>query len=175
MISTKNQEKQMTPDERKQKVNLLREEHQDYFNTLEDPDVLFIPKMAYRPSGKDEVCIGFFPSELQKEQDIYTEFVSIDYESEDTMRTLYLLKYNPFWREEYELSKSKSGYERYFIPVSELKVINDIQSRNSSKKDSEEILDLSLPDPDEVFSHRSAVEALISIAQTLKKIEEKLK
>ena len=27
--------------------------------------------------------ISFFPSELQKGKDIYTEFVSIDYESED--------------------------------------------------------------------------------------------
>ena len=34
----------------------------------------------------------FFPSELEKGQDIYTEFVSISYESEDPKRTLYLIK-----------------------------------------------------------------------------------
>ena len=32
--------------------------------------------MAYRPSGKDELHVSFFPSELQKDKDIYTEFVS---------------------------------------------------------------------------------------------------
>ena len=69
---------------------------------------------------------SFFPSELQKGRDIYTEFVSIDYESEDPKRTLYLHKHNKHWRQEYELVTSSSGYERHMIPVSELKVINDI-------------------------------------------------
>ena len=175
MITTKNQEKQMTPDERKQKVNLLRKEHENYFNTLEDSDVLFIPKMAYRPSGKDEVCIGFFPSELQKEKDIYTEFISIDYESEDPLRTLYLLKYNPYWKEEYEIIKPNGSFERYFVPVSELKIINDIKTRNGGEKKEETKEELILPDPDEIFSHRSVIEALFNIAETLKKIEKKLK
>ena len=99
MISTKN--KTMTSAERKAKVAKLKEEHQDYFdkNSL---DPLYIPKMAYRPAGKDELYVSFFPSELEKGQDIYTEFVSINYDSEDPKRTLYLHRYNAHWKQEYE-------------------------------------------------------------------------
>ena len=173
MITTKNQLNQMTPEERKQKVNLLKQEHQEYFDTSGDPDALFIPKMAYRPPGKDELFISFFPSELQKSQDIYTEFVSIDYESEDPKRTLYLLKHNPYWKEEYEITTSNAGFERYLIPVSELKVINDASNRKSEVK---EIFKLEeLPDPDETFSYRGVVEALDRIANALERIESKLK
>ena len=176
MISTKKnqQQSQMTPEERKQKVNLLREEHQDYFNTSGLSDALFIPKMAYRPPGKDDLYISFFPSELQKSQDIYTEFVSIDYDSEDPKRTLYLLKHNPYWKEEYELTTSNAGFERYLIPVSELKIINDASNRNTSEV--KEILNLQeLPDPDQTFSYRGLVEALDRIANVLERIEFKLK
>lgn len=173
MISTKNQEKQMTPEERKSKVNLLRAEHQDYFEASATPDALFIPKMAYRPPGKDDLYISFFPSELQKGQDIYTEFVSIDYESEDPKRTLYLLKYNPYWKEEYELTTSNAGFERYLIPVNELKVINDASNRHGSEV--KEILNLQeLPDPDETFSYMGIVNALDRIASALERIESKL-
>ena len=38
---------------------------------------------------KMNYMLAFFPSELEKEEDIYTEFVSIDYDSEDPKRTLY--------------------------------------------------------------------------------------
>ena len=62
----------------------------------------------------------------EKEEDIYTEFVSIDYVSEDPKRSLYLLHYNPHWRSEYELTTSNSGFQRHMIPVSELKVVNDV-------------------------------------------------
>ena len=82
--------------------------------------------MAYRPSGKDELHVSFFPSELEKEEDVYTEFVSIDYVSEDPKRSLYLLHYNPHWKSEYELITSNSGFQRHMIPVSELKVVNDV-------------------------------------------------
>ena len=103
--------------------------------------------MAYRPTGKDELHISFFPSELQKGKDVYTEFVSIDYESEDPKRTLYLWEYNAHWEEEYELIESSSGFQRHIIPVAELKVISDVNSRNPKV---EKILDFEeLPDPDQ--------------------------
>ena len=119
----------LTPAQRKQKVAKLKEEHQDYFDIHSNNNVLYIPKMAYRPSGKDDLHVSFFPSELEKEEDVYTEFVSIDYDSEDPKRTLYLHKYNPHWKDEYELITSNSGFQRHLIPVSELKVINDVTSR----------------------------------------------
>ena len=137
MISTKTTEIKMTPEERKSKVAELKKEHKDI-----PDDALYIPKMAYRPSGKDELHISFFPSELEKGKDVYTEFVSIDYESEDPKRTLYLWKYNKHWGEEYERIESSSGFQRHIIPVAELKVINDINSRNGVKKQVQSILEL---------------------------------
>jgi hypothetical protein len=125
MISTKNKS-YMSPDERKAKVKILRKTHQQWFDDSNLTDALYIPKMAYRPPGKDELHVSFFPSELEKDEDVYTEFVSIDYESEDPKRTLYLHKHNAHWRQEYELVESKSGYQRHLIPVSELRVVRDI-------------------------------------------------
>ena len=110
----------MTPEERKKKVAVLRELHEDYFQTEGIISAAYIPKMAYRPSGKDELHVSFFPSELERNKDIYTEFVSIDYDSEDPKRTLYLHKYNPHWKSEYEMIESNSGFQRHIIPASEL-------------------------------------------------------
>lgn len=126
MINTKN----LNPKERAEKVAKLRQEHEDYFQTIGKINALYIPKMAYRPKGKDELYVSFFESELKGECDIYTEFVSKQYDSEDPKRTLYLIPYNPFWKDEYEIITSNSGYERHFIPVSEIKPLNDITTRN---------------------------------------------
>ena len=70
----------MTPQERKAKVLELKKEHLNYFERTNNTNALYIPKMAYRPSGKDELHVSFFPSEFQKGKDILTEFVSIEYE-----------------------------------------------------------------------------------------------
>ena len=115
--------------ERKQRISTLKKEHESYFQAEGKINALYIPKMAYRPAGKDELHVSFFPSELEKEEDIYTEFVSIDYVTEDPKRSLYLIKHNPHWKSEYELTTSNSGFQRHLIPVSELKVINDVTSR----------------------------------------------
>ena len=161
--------KRMTPVERKEKVAKLREEHEDYFQAIGDINALYIPKMAYRPSGKDELYVSFFPSEFQKGKDIYTEFVSIEYNSEDPKRTLYLWKHNPQWKDDYELVVSNSGFERHIVPVSELKIISDINSR----KQEEQIIDLNkianLPDPD---SKSTVVFQLKRIADSLDTIRE---
>jgi hypothetical protein len=167
MISTKS--KVMTPAERKKKVSELREEHQDYFQKIGNLNALYIPKMAYRPSGKDDLHVSFFPSELEKGEDIYIEFVSIDYDSEDPKRTLYLHKYNAHWKEEYELMTSNSGFERHLIPVSELIVINDITSRKEETKTIFELEDLPNPDADiKQYLKRIAI-ALESIEKQLNK------
>ena len=155
----------MTPQERKAKVQELREEHEDYFQKMGIINALYIPKMAYRPSGKDELHVSFFPSELQKGRDIFTEFVSIEYDSEDPKRTLYLLKHNAHWAEEYEKVTSSSGFERHIVPVSELKVINDITDRNSPTKEPEFI-----KDPEK----REIVDVLIGIERALLSINKKL-
>lgn len=159
----------MTPTERKKKIEDLKAEHNNTLSAIEN--ALYIPKMAYRPAGKDDLYISFFPSELQKNKDIYTEFVSIDYDSEDSLRTLYKYKANQHWKEEYELVTSNSGFERHLVPVSELQIVNDINSRSSKKKLKEKFF---LPDPDDVtkdgqeWLKRIAL-ALESIAKSINK------
>lgn len=112
MLSTS---KEATLD-RKTITAQLREKHQPYFNYKTIPDAIFIPKMAYKPSGKDELFISFFQSELRKECDLYVEFVNRDLQPEDASRTLWKWNYNPHWSEEYEALEN----DRYLIPVSEL-------------------------------------------------------
>ena len=156
----------MTPQERKAKVKELRKEHENYFQTVGSINALYIPKMAYRPSGKDELHVSFFPSELQKGRDIYTEFVSIEYDSEDPKRTLYLLKYNADWAEEYEIITSSSGFERHIVPVSHLNVINDVTDRSKIK----EAVNITNPDERNVVDVLKGIErALLSINQKLSK------
>jgi len=170
MINTKNikRDKKMglTPEQRKKKVVTLRKEHEDYFQVENIMHALYIPKMAYRPSGKDELYVSFFPSELEKDKDVYTEFVSIDYDSEDPKRTLYLHKHNPHWKEEYELITSSSGFQRHLIPVSELKIINDVTSRGKAIVD---FANPNLPDPDTNIQD-PLVGALNDINDTLNKL-----
>ena len=172
MINTK--DKNMTPAERKAKVAELRQEHQPYFDkTRSGFDQLYIPKMAYRPTGKDELHVSFFPSELEKGQDIYTEFVSIEYETEDPKRTLYLIKSNPHWKEEYELITSSSGFERHIIPASELKVINDVTDRKPLPEFSKEENEFfKIPNPE---TERDIVDVLKGIEKALLSINQKLK
>jgi hypothetical protein len=156
----------MTPQERKAKVLELRKEHENYFQTAGNINALYIPKMAYRPSGKDELHVSFFPSELQKNKDIFTEFVSIEYDSEDPKRTLYLLEHNPTWDQEYEIVTSSSGFERHIVPVSNLKVINDITDRSKVK----EAVSLTNPDERDIVDVLKGIErALLSINQKLNK------
>jgi hypothetical protein len=146
----------MTPEQRKQKVKELREQHENYFNMNELSDAAYIPKMAYRPPGKDELHVSFFPSELERNKDIYTEFVSIDYDSEDPKRTLYLHKYNPHWKEEYEMIESNSGFQRHLIPASELKVVSDVVSKQGKNTIFDNLLEQmeDLPNPDEAVPNR---------------------
>lgn len=166
-------------EERKRKVDDLRKDHEDYFQTMGIINAEFIPKMAHRPSGKDDLHLGFFPSELEKEVDIYTEFVSIDYASEDPKRTLYLLRHNPHWKEEFELIESNKGYKRHMVAVNELKVINDILTRSNEKEApkggvintksiNENPLTLfDLPNPDQISDTSLLVVKLEEINQTL--------
>ena len=162
----------MTPEERKTKVEELLQEHVDYFHG-NIPEPAYIPKMAYRPPGKDELHVTFFPSELENNTDIYTEFVSIDYESEDPKRTLYLLKYNPHWKEEYELITSNSGFKRHMVPVGELKVINDVTDRNPLPELSGEEKEFyKIPNPE---TERDIIDVLKGIEKALLSINQKLK
>lgn len=105
------------------KVQELRKYHQATLDAYGRPDADFIPKMAYIPKGKEELCIGFFPSEMQRGVDFFTEFVDKNLQPEDPERKLYLWKYNQFWETEYE-QINNGTYTWAMVPVSELYVVD---------------------------------------------------
>lgn len=107
------------PEDKRERLRLLREFHRPLFETLGIPDALFIPKLAYKPAGKNEKHLAFFASELAKGMDIYTEFADSEYEPQDPERRLYKWRFNPNYKEEYEVSET-NGTVRYYIPVAEL-------------------------------------------------------
>lgn len=119
-IGTKNTAGKPAFNRKAATLELLK--HQQWiFDRLSIENPVYIPKCAYRPYGKQELHIAFFESEISKESDIYTEFVSITLESEDPGRVLYKWKYNPFYNEEYDTTEPNAqGHVRYLIPVSEL-------------------------------------------------------
>jgi len=164
----------MTPAERKAKVNKLMEEHKEFFNQF-PKRALYIPKMAYRPPGKDDLYVSFFPSEMKKGQGtiIYTEFVSIDYDAEDPKRTLYAFKVPKNWVDKYELVTSNSGFERHLIPVSELTAVSDVTSKIKNLEDKiKDVPDYSIPNPE---TERDIVDVLKGIEKALLSINSKLK
>lgn len=113
------------PEDTTSKIAKLRKFHEPIFEALGVSDALYIPKMQYKPSGKDDNFIGLFENELKAGRDIYTERVSREWLSEDPDRRLYKWFFNPHWATEYEQVASKSsGYLRYLIPVAELVLID---------------------------------------------------
>ena len=117
-ISTKDSSKQ--PSSKREKIAALLEKHKPLFEKIGVSNPVFIPKMAY-PDMK-ELVISFYPSEANKGQDIYTEFVSRDYEPEDPQRRLYKWVYNPEYATEYKHSEPHptTGDRRFLVPVDEL-------------------------------------------------------
>ena len=153
-LTTKDGGNQTSGFNRKEKTEELVKYHQKVFDALDISNPLFIPKCAYRPYGKDELYMGFFKSELSRDQDIYTEFTSIALEPEDPTRTLYKWKHNPFYDEEYETTDANAqGHVRYLIPVSELIKIKAETKKTETKKteiDTEEVNGL-FPDFDDIM------------------------
>jgi hypothetical protein len=86
-----------------------------------------------------------------------------------------LHRYNPHWKEEYELVESNSGFQRHLIPVSELKVVSDVILKQDTKDLFSNLQQVEeLPNPDDNASFASIVRALNKIADSLSKIESKL-
>lgn len=111
----------ITPEERKLRTKELRLKHQIVFDSLNVPDPIFVPKMAYKePLAGGQLVMGFFESELSACTDIYTEMVSFNMDPEDPIRTLYKYRANPHFRSEYLNKPTSGGDDRFLVPVSEL-------------------------------------------------------
>jgi hypothetical protein len=113
------------PQDKREKIKLLREFHQDTFDALQIPNAFFLPKLAHTPKGKTERMIAFFASEVAKGQDIYIEFADSDGDPQDPERRLYKWRYIPSFRDEYEKVEHENGSTRYFVPTSELILIKN--------------------------------------------------
>lgn len=126
--------KKPTPEERKERTNELREKHQPVFDALGVPDAVFIPKMAHYQKGLEGLHMGFFESELEHGEDVYTEMVSMQMTPEDPGRTLYRYRANPHYKEELAASEPMpNGHCRYFVPVDELEEVT-MPTKSAPKK-----------------------------------------
>jgi len=127
-----------TPKERREATLLLRQKHQPVFDKLGIPDAIFIPKMAHHVKGLQGLYMGFFESELNQGQDVYTEMVSMQMESEDPTRTLYKYRFNPHFKDELPASEEEpTKSTRYYVPMEELEVVTIPSSIDSKKKGSQ--------------------------------------
>lgn len=125
--------KKPTPQERKEATAELRKKHQPVFEALGIPDAIFIPKMAHHVKDLEGIHMGFFESELKHGQDVYTEMVSMQMESEDVDRRLFKLRGNPHYDEEFAKSNPMpNGHVRYYVPISELEEVKVEEEEVSS-------------------------------------------
>lgn len=112
---------------RQENQKILMATHLPTFKRLKIADPYFIAKSAWAPPG-EALKMQFFPSELKQGKDIYTELSDFNGVSEDVNHTLYKLKHNPFYAEEYPLeqktSKSGNDYEVYVVPIEDLVAID---------------------------------------------------
>lgn len=114
----------------------ITEYHKDVLNMIEG-DYLFIPKFAYYRKGstaKDGKVVQFFENELDKNIDIYIERIDSNGEPEDPDRTLFRLRPNPFFREEYESedkqSKKGNDYTVFLVPFEEFEIVKIKEDNN---------------------------------------------
>ena len=128
-LSTKDTDTRSGVMDKKPKIAKLRDKHESLFK-LEGvgSNAKFIPKMAYIPRGSDDRVIALFPSEIKGGEDVYTEFVSSEYDPEDPERRLWKWPFNAHWEEEYGTTEPhhKTGHVRYLIPVDELIDVSEI-------------------------------------------------
>ena len=141
------------PEDKKQNLKNIKEFHKKTMEKLGVSDYSLLPKLAYRPSGKTDIHISFFFSEINRGHDIYIEFTDRNNVPEDPDRTLYLWKFNPHFEEEYEKTEASApAQQRYLVPVEELKVIKKYSLEATIETEKEvklkPALDFSLPNPE---------------------------
>lgn len=79
----------------------------------------FYPKVPFLRTNGMRV-IGMFRSELEKpDENVYIEVINLNYEALDKRRTLYRLRYNPYFKDDYE----HVGNDRYNVPMDELEIV----------------------------------------------------
>jgi hypothetical protein len=121
---------------RKDKERELMEHHSKFLEKLTG-GYQFTAKTAFYSKGKFGRQIQFFENELNKGTDIYVELVDIERDARGAEinmvpmfweRPLFKYRYNPYFKEEYEVKTSTNSrgeeYSAYVIPTSELVCVN---------------------------------------------------
>lgn len=110
----------LTKEAKSDIVKEMRAFHQEIMNRDSGGrKYYFYPKVPFMRSNGIRV-IGMFRSELEKaEENVYIETINLKYEALDNRRTLYKLKYNPHFKDEYE----HVGNDRYNVPIDDLEVV----------------------------------------------------
>tara|TARA_R100001015_G_C4612854_1_gene168445 strand:+ start:422 stop:979 length:558 start_codon:yes stop_codon:yes gene_type:complete len=115
-----NKEKKKDILTKREKIAKLQDKHLELFKQEGVKQPKFIPRMCYKHEG--ELIVSFYPSEIEGGVDLYTEFVSRDYEPEDPERRLWKWVYNDSYETEYPQSEPhpSTGDRRFLIPIDEL-------------------------------------------------------
>jgi hypothetical protein len=121
---------------RRDKEKELMEHHSKFLEKLTG-GYQFTAKTAFYSKGKFGRQIQFFENELNKGTDIYVELVDIERDARGAEinmvpmfweRPLFKYRYNPYFKEEYEVKTSTNSrgeeYSAYVIPTSELVCVN---------------------------------------------------
>jgi transposase len=121
---------------RKDKEKELMNHHSKFLEKLTG-SYQFAAKTAFYSKGKFGRQIQFFENELNKSSDIYVELVDIERDAQGHEinmipmfweRPLFKYRYNPYFKEEYEVKTSTNSrgdeYSVYVIPTSELVCVN---------------------------------------------------
>jgi hypothetical protein len=121
---------------RRDKEKELMEHHSKFLEKLTG-GYQFTAKTAFYSKGKFGRQIQFFENELNKGTDIYVELVDIERDARGAEinmvpmfweRPLFKYRYNPYFKEEYEVKTSTNSrgeeYSAFVIPTSELVCVN---------------------------------------------------
>tara|TARA_R110002153_G_scaffold34900_2_gene103939 strand:+ start:2954 stop:3514 length:561 start_codon:yes stop_codon:yes gene_type:complete len=134
MISTKDLDNTGGKPSKREKILELKKKHTEIFKKEKVDYPKFIPRMAYKHDG--ELIVGFYPSEAKGGTDIYTEFVSRDYEPEDPERRLWKWIYNSNYADEYKCSEPHptTGDKRFLVPIEELINVTELYEKQIQNK-----------------------------------------
>jgi hypothetical protein len=121
---------------RKEKEREFYMQHMDAFKAIGIADPFFTIKTAFFKKGKFGRQCQFFEWELKKGEDIYIEFYenvhndkgyNTDIIPMNEDRQMFKLKYNPFFKEEYDviegLDNEGKPDRKYLVPVNEMVVV----------------------------------------------------
>lgn len=121
---------------RKEKEKDFFVQHMDTFRKIGTADPFFIIKTAFFQKGKFGRQVQFFESEIGKGEDIYVEFYDNVTDSKGSItdvtpfsadRQLFKYKYNPYYKEEYDIKEGTSSkgdaFRLYTVPLSEFTAV----------------------------------------------------